>query len=152
MTPLDIARIFFALLTVLGLIAVIAILVKRLGLTKTLMGGGSKKRLQVMETLQLDGKQKISIIRCDECEHLIVSGPQGVTTIAQSLPSLPQALKIEDNNPTLTNANIENEYENQTQSSRHNPFQALLNKALAHKTIAHAPSCSQDTLNGGKAA
>ncbi len=90
MTILDIARMMFALLFVLGLIGGCALLARRFGVAEQIKSAGApgrrQKRLRLIETMALDRTQRIAIIQCDERQHLISMGPNGVRLLQQSLP------------------------------------------------------------------
>ncbi|MBB5519189.1 FliO/MopB family protein [Amphiplicatus metriothermophilus] len=88
MDLLSLSRIFFALLLVIGLIAVCALAARRLGLAQGAAALGRKRRLALVETLALDARRRLAIIRCDGREHLVVLGPAGETVIARGLPAL----------------------------------------------------------------
>jgi len=45
------------------------------------------RRLAVVETLMLGPKQRLLIIRRDNVEHLVLSGPDGATVIEQNIPA-----------------------------------------------------------------
>ncbi|GAB4524948.1 MAG: hypothetical protein Kow00133_13360 [Amphiplicatus sp.] len=85
MDLLSLSRIFFALLLVIGLIAACALAAKRLGLAQGAAALGRKRRLALVETLALDARRRLAIIRCDGREHLLVLGPAGETVIARGL-------------------------------------------------------------------
>ena len=80
MTLFEIARIFFALLAVLGMIGALAIAAKRYGLAQKLQGR-AEKRLRLVETLALDQRRRAAIIACDGREHLVILDPSGVTVV-----------------------------------------------------------------------
>ncbi|MEL0106250.1 MAG: flagellar biosynthetic protein FliO [Rhodospirillales bacterium] len=67
--------IFFALLFVLALIALIAALARRFGLGYS---GGSKsggqRRLSISEVLTLSPKHRLVLVKCDDTEHLLLLG------------------------------------------------------------------------------
>lgn len=72
----DYLRFLFALLFVLGLIGGFALLAKRFGLGNqgpTLRRGGPK-RLAIVETMALDAKRRIVLVRRDDTEHLLLLG------------------------------------------------------------------------------
>ena len=67
----------FALLFVLGLIALINVGLRRYGPEKlfySLQKKKGAKRLSVEETLVLDARRKIVLVKCDKTEHLILLG------------------------------------------------------------------------------
>ena len=76
MDLIDYGRFLAALLFVLGLIALVAWLARRLRLGP---GGapGAARRLAVLETLPLDARRKLVLIRRDDTEHLLLLGTDG---------------------------------------------------------------------------
>ncbi|MGE3251019.1 MAG: FliO/MopB family protein [Hyphomonadaceae bacterium] len=70
------ARALFALIATLSLIGLAAWGVRRFGL----MGGvraGAERRLRVVETLMLDPRRRLVIVRHDDKEHLILLSASG---------------------------------------------------------------------------
>lgn len=66
-----------ALLFVLGLIGIINLALKRFGPEKLLYAlqkKGDGKRLSVEETLVLDARRRLVLVKCDKTEHLILLG------------------------------------------------------------------------------
>lgn len=80
MDVIDIARYFGALALVLGLVGLAWVAARRYGLPGMISPGGAR-RLAVVETLMLDARHKLYLIRRDDREHLIVLGPQGAAAI-----------------------------------------------------------------------
>lgn len=82
-------RFALALAFVLGLIAALAWLARRFG-----VGGGlaalkpRSSRLAVVETVMLDAKRRLVLIRCDEREHLIILGTTGETVVEAGIAPL----------------------------------------------------------------
>ncbi|MDB5477646.1 MAG: fliO [Alphaproteobacteria bacterium] len=74
----DLLRAILALVFVLGLIWLLSYLVRkyggRLGLPAMPMVPNKERRLQLLETLPLDGKNRLVLIRRDEVEHLVLIG------------------------------------------------------------------------------
>jgi flagellar protein FliO/FliZ len=70
---MDWARALFALLATLALIGAAAYGARRLGMLQP--GGQGPRRLKVMETLMLDPRRRLVIVRCDEREHLLLLSP-----------------------------------------------------------------------------
>lgn len=81
----EIARIVFALIAVVGMIGLAALVARKAGLASASGGFVRKRRLRVVETLALDARRRIAIIKCDDAEHLIVLGPAGETVIERHL-------------------------------------------------------------------
>ena len=76
MDLIDYGRFVAALLFVLGLIALTAWLARRFRVGP---GGqaGAARRLAVLETLPLDARRKLVLIRRDATEHLLLLSPEG---------------------------------------------------------------------------
>ena len=78
---LDWARALFALIATLALIVGLAWGARRLGMLQA--GKPGEKRLRVSESLMIDPRRRLVIVRCDEREHLILCGPGGDVVVAQ---------------------------------------------------------------------
>lgn len=75
-------RFFLSLAFVMGLIWLCAWLAKRFGLDKKLRGvTHSTGRLQVTDTLYLDPKRKLLLVRADAREYVILLAGETVTVI-----------------------------------------------------------------------
>lgn len=73
-------RFVAALIVVLGLIMAAAWAMRRYGfqMGRSLAGTGrGARRLSVVETLGLDPKRRLMLVRCDGREHLLLLGPGG---------------------------------------------------------------------------
>ena len=82
-------RLAAALAGVLALIALAAFAVRRLGLVPALSARGKgTRRLSVVESMALDARRTLMIIRRDDREHLVILGPSGETLIEGGLPAL----------------------------------------------------------------
>lgn len=73
-----------ALLLVLGLIAILAWLLRRFG-----MGGalrpGTQRRVQVVETTAVGPRHRLVLVRRDRVEHLLLLGPQGDVVVERGI-------------------------------------------------------------------
>ncbi len=76
MISTDYLRFVLALLLVLGLIALFAWLAKRFRIGSFPGGSINSGRLQLIESLAIDSKQRLVIIRRDDQEHLLLLGPE----------------------------------------------------------------------------
>lgn len=76
-------RFFVALLFVVGLIAGTGILARRFGFVPGAATGGSsrEKRLEIVETITLDAKRRMMLVRRDGREHLILLGTDSETVL-----------------------------------------------------------------------
>jgi flagellar protein FliO/FliZ len=99
---IDISRMFFGLLAVLAMIGLCALAARKAGLVSNGFAPG-KRRLQLVETLAMDARRRLAIVRCDGKEHLILLGPATETLIDADIPArpltdkpLPQAFPIAD--------------------------------------------------------
>lgn len=69
-------QFILALLLVLGLIAILAWLMRRFGLGGALRPG-NQRRLQIVEATPLGPRHRLMLVRRDRVEHLLLLGPQG---------------------------------------------------------------------------
>jgi flagellar protein FliO/FliZ len=76
---LDWARALFALIATLALIVGAAYGARRLGMLRP--GAQGPKRMRVTETLMLDPRRRMVIVRVDDREHVLLLGPGGDVVI-----------------------------------------------------------------------
>lgn len=68
-------RAMLALAFVVGLIFLFAAVVRKTGLDKKLSGNTTgNKRLSIVETMYLDPKRRLVIVKCDSKEHILLLG------------------------------------------------------------------------------
>ena len=82
----DYLRFLLALLFVLGLIGGLTLLARRfaprfMGLGLHVAPRGTTRRLGVVETLQLDPRRRLILVRLDGREHLLLLGPERETIV-----------------------------------------------------------------------
>jgi flagellar protein FliO/FliZ len=77
-------RFVLALLLVLGLIAILAWLLRRFGLGGAIRGG-AQRRVQVVETTPLGPRHRLVLVRRDRVEHLLLLGPQGDVVVERGV-------------------------------------------------------------------
>jgi flagellar protein FliO/FliZ len=83
-------RFVLVLVLVIGLILGLAWAVRRFGLTGALQGSlGRKRRLNVVESATLDGRNRIVLVRRDDVEHLLLIGPNTSQVIERGIPASP---------------------------------------------------------------
>ena len=83
-------RFLLALAFVLGLIAALTWLARRFGFAGNLTVKKSRNtRLAVVETLMLDAKRRLVMIRRDDREHLLLLGPTGEIVVESGIPPAP---------------------------------------------------------------
>ena len=79
-------KFILALIFVLGLIGGLAIIAKRAGLgNRGPLVKGQSKRLSIVETMALDPKRRVVLVRCDHTEHLLLLGANSEQSIASGL-------------------------------------------------------------------
>lgn len=87
MIATDYVRFLLALAAVLGMILLLAWAMRRFrlgGLAGSAMTSG---RLQVIETLPIDGRQRLLLIRRDDREHLLLVGQERSVVIEAVAPA-----------------------------------------------------------------
>jgi flagellar biogenesis protein FliO len=81
---IDYARFFFALAAVIGLIWLVGYGLKRFGIDKRLRGAtGNHGRLAVLDVLYLDPKRKLTLVRADAKEYLLLITAEQAMVIDQ---------------------------------------------------------------------
>lgn len=78
---MDWARSLFALVATLALLLGVAWGARRLGMLRP--GQEGERRLRISESLMLDPRRRLVIVRCDEREHVLLLSPAGDLVVAQ---------------------------------------------------------------------
>ena len=86
MDVLDLGRYFASLLLVGGLLGGAWLMARRYGVAG-FMPGSAPKRLKVVETLMIDGRHKLFLLRRDGVEHLLIVGPSGTSVVENGIPA-----------------------------------------------------------------
>ena len=78
---------FLALMVVLGLIGVLSWAGQRWGnfLPQFSRRGKGPKRISVIETLNVDGKHRLALLRRDQVEHLVLLDPTGAVVVESNI-------------------------------------------------------------------
>lgn len=87
----DWLRAFAALIATLALIGAVAYGARRLGMLQP--GQAGERRLKLVESLMLDPRRRLVIVRWDGREHLLLLGPGGDRIVGEG------AVKEEGTNP-----------------------------------------------------
>ena len=87
MDDVDLMRAAFALIFVLGLIALITWLARRLHLGGALGARAGVQRVRLIETTVIDPRHKVVLIRRDDVEHLLLLGPSSLLLETAQAPS-----------------------------------------------------------------
>lgn len=80
LSPETIARYVVILMGVLALVMLLAWAVQRFGVLGPALSGRGR-RIGVIEAAAVDGKRRLLLVRRDDVEHLILTGPGGDTLI-----------------------------------------------------------------------
>ena len=91
----QILRLIFAMLFVLALMGMLNVVVKRVYGTQ-LQTGNKKRRLQIVETLPIDVRRRLVLLRRDDREHLVILGTNGETVIEQGIESGQNSVSLEE--------------------------------------------------------
>ena len=81
MDLLDYARAVFALIATLALIVGAAYAARRFGMLQP--GGPGVKRMRITETLLIDTRRRMVIVRVDDREHVLLLGPVGDVVLSE---------------------------------------------------------------------
>ncbi len=85
----DFLRLIIALGIVLALMGGLAFLLKKLGLAQNqLMKNTDEHRLSIVESIPLDARRRLAILKCDEKEHLVILSGDGETLIDSDITSV----------------------------------------------------------------
>jgi flagellar protein FliO/FliZ len=87
----ELARFAGALGIVVGLIFLCALAARRGGLIPTGRAGRRTGRIGVVESVALDAKRRLVLVRRDDREHLVVLGPTGDLVVERGIPAPPVA-------------------------------------------------------------
>jgi flagellar protein FliO/FliZ len=83
-------RTVLALVAVVGLIGGVAWVARRIGAGGLALGARQRRRLSVVESLSIDGRRRLLLVRRDQAEHLLLVG--GATDLVVESPVLAAAL------------------------------------------------------------
>ncbi len=84
---IDLLRYFGALLLVLAMVGGAGLLARRFGVPGVARAT-AQKRLAIVETLMVGPRQRLFIVRRDNVEHLVLSGPEGATVLENNIKPL----------------------------------------------------------------
>ncbi len=83
----EVLRAVLALTFVLGLILVCAMAVRRFGWVDFQSPAATTRRLALVESLTLDPRHRLLLVRCDDRDHMLVLGPSGCHFAPAPLPA-----------------------------------------------------------------
>lgn len=81
-------RFVLALILVLGLILLLAWALRRFGFGGMARHGG-KRRLQILESLAIDPRHRLVLVRRDDTEHLLMLGPTNDFVVESGIAHAP---------------------------------------------------------------
>lgn len=79
-------KMVLALVFVLGLMGLLALVLKKLGLSGRVQAAGSQPRLKIIESIPVDARRRVAIIQRDDVQHLVIFGPNGETVVETNIP------------------------------------------------------------------
>lgn len=77
----DLGRTIMGLGAVLLLVAVVFLVLRRFGPDATALSGAKGRRLAMIESLALDPRTRLLLVRHDDREHLLVVSSTGTATV-----------------------------------------------------------------------
>lgn len=84
----DYMRFLFALIFVLALIALVAVIARKMGFGYRLPSRGRRsRRLAVVEIMPLDARRRLALIRRDSVEHLVLLGINSDLLLEGGIPA-----------------------------------------------------------------
>lgn len=86
-------RAAVALVFVLALIAGATWLTRRYFGSAVFTGLTGQNRIGIVQSLNIDGRSRLVLLRRDDAEHLIVVGPSGATVVEANIPVAPSSGK-----------------------------------------------------------
>ncbi|MDF2367993.1 flagellar biosynthetic protein FliO [Sneathiella sp.] len=86
MEPVQYLKYIVGLLIVLGLIALITLLARRLGMVpRAARDPSAPKRLSVTDVMSIDAKRRLVLVKRDDREHLLLLGPERDVVVERNI-------------------------------------------------------------------
>jgi flagellar protein FliO/FliZ len=79
-------KFFSVFAFVIGLMMLFSWVLKKIGVSSSVLTRGGNKRLKLIEVMQIDHKRRLVLIRRDDKEHLLVLGPESETVVEAGIP------------------------------------------------------------------
>lgn len=99
----QLVKLFLALAFVLGLMGGLSFLLKKLGLSAVAnIKSSDKRRLSIVESLPLDARRRLVILRRDDQEHLVILGTTNEIVVEQNIPAPPEPVDTLQNSSSKT--------------------------------------------------
>jgi len=77
----DFIRLISALALVLALMGGLTLILRRINASAGLQMPGNKRRLKIVEIMNIDQRRRLVLISRDGVEHLVILGPTGETVV-----------------------------------------------------------------------
>lgn len=77
----DFIRLISALALVLALMGGLTLVLRRINASTGLQMPGNKRRLKIVEIMNIDQRRRLVLISRDDVEHLVILGPTGETVV-----------------------------------------------------------------------
>lgn len=87
MDSVSLIKFASAFVFVICLMLLLSWILKRSGFSGQSMLPSARRRLKIVETLPIDHRRRLAIVRCDQREHLLVLGAAGETVIENNIPA-----------------------------------------------------------------
>lgn len=85
-------KLVLALAIVVGLMGGLAFLLKKLGIaTEARLKSGNENRLKIIESIPLDARRRLVILRRDDQDHVVILGPNSETVLETNIPAVDQS-------------------------------------------------------------
>ncbi len=85
LTGIQLIRFLAALILVVGLMLGLGLVMRKINAGSGLVAPGKKRRLRIVETLPLDHRRRMILIRRDDRDHLVILGPSGETVVESGI-------------------------------------------------------------------
>ncbi len=85
-------RFVFAMIFVLGLIALLAAAARRYGLGYRAPARSDKRRMSIIEVMAVDAKRRFVLMQCGDVQHLVLLGANSETLIEGGIPAPAKSL------------------------------------------------------------
>jgi flagellar protein FliO/FliZ len=79
-------RLLFAFALVMAMMGLLGLFLRRIN-ERRILPGGKKRRLSIVETLPIDGRRRLVLLRRDNVEHLVILGTNTETLIERRIES-----------------------------------------------------------------
>jgi flagellar protein FliO/FliZ len=93
LTASQFLKFIAALVFVLALMGGLALILKKINMSRFQNGISSKRRLKIKEILPIDAKRRLALIQRDNTEHLVILSANGDTVIESGITEIIEETK-----------------------------------------------------------